>query len=70
MGFGLEEEVSNRNVYNLFSNFGNISYIKKTKHNVFIKFRSLEFAAMARNYLHGFKLMGNTLDLANLIDLT
>lgn len=57
-------------MYNLFSNFGNISYIKKTKHNVFIKFRSVEFAAMARNYLHGYKLMGNALDLANLTDLT
>lgn len=41
LAFSLSGELTNRNVYNLFSNFGNISYIKKTKKAVFIKFRSV-----------------------------
>lgn len=61
LGFPLTGELNNRNVYNLFSNFGNISYIKKTKKAVFIKFRSVEFAAMAKNYLHGYSFLENEL---------
>lgn len=61
LAFWLSGELSNRNVYNLFSNFGNISYIKKTKKVVFIKFRSVEFAAMAKTYLQGYSFLENDL---------
>lgn len=69
LSFPLVREVGIRNVYNLFSNFGNISFIKKTKRDVFVKFRSLEYAAMAQNYLQGYELMGNTLSLTTLPEI-
>lgn len=50
-----------REVYNLFSNFGNIASIIKKKKEFFIKFRSLEFASISYTYLNGYTLMGNTL---------
>jgi hypothetical protein len=60
--------MTNRQVYNLFSNFGNISFIKKTKSRVYLKFRSCEFSAIAKNYLTGRSFMGNTLDLDYISD--
>jgi hypothetical protein len=53
LSFELQRELSIRCVYNLFSNFGNISFItKKANKRVFIKFRTIEFAAIAYTYLN------------------
>lgn len=61
--FELKENIPIRNIYNVFSNFGNISLIKKTKDRAFLKFRTIEFAAIANNYLNDTILMGNLLAL-------
>lgn len=56
-------------MYNLFSNFGNISFIsKKAGKRVFIKFRTIEFAAIAYTYLNEYFLMGNLLKLDSPLD--
>lgn len=53
LSFELQREISIRCVYNLFSNFGNISFIsKKSNKRIFIKFRTIEFAAIAFTYLN------------------
>ena len=62
--FDLKRELKIRHIYNLFSNFGNISYISKKIGKAYIKFRTLEFAAIARTYLHERYLSGNLLVLS------
>ena len=52
-----------RQVYNLFSNFGNIESIVSKKAKVYVKFRSGYFAAVAVNYLSGLSFCGNYLNL-------
>jgi hypothetical protein len=52
-----------RHVYNLFSNFGNIAAITKKKHHFYVKFRTIEFAAISFTYLNNHTLMGNPLQL-------
>ena len=52
-----------RCIYNLFSNFGNITCIVKKKDTVSIKFRTLEFAAIANSYLNGKNFYDNFLNL-------
>lgn len=52
-----------RQIYNLFSNFGNIECIISKAHRVYIKFRSGYFAAVAMNYLAGMNFCGNILNL-------
>jgi len=59
----LKEPVPLRQVYNLFSNFGNIECIIAKKQKVFLKFRSGYFAAVAMNYLAGMSFCGNHLNL-------
>jgi hypothetical protein len=44
--------------------------VKKTKKTVFIKSRAVEFAAMAKKYLHGFAFLENDLQLDNVSNLT
>jgi RNA recognition motif-containing protein len=61
--FPIKYDVTNRNLYNLFSNFGNVSFIKQTRERAYIKYRSYEFAAIAKNYLTGYTLQGNVLEL-------
>jgi RNA recognition motif-containing protein len=67
--FQIQKYIPSRNIYNLFSNFGNLSFIKILKDKVYIKFRSVEFAAMVKNYLNNYKLMGNVLKLETILDL-
>jgi len=62
--FELKRDLKIRQIYNLFSNFGNISYISKKTGRAYIKFRTLEFAAIARTYLHERYLSGNLLVLS------
>lgn len=50
-------------MYNLFSNFGNISFIAKKTRRMFVKFRNMEFAAIASTYLNEYFFMGNILKL-------
>ena len=50
-------------VYNLFSNFGNISCIVAKKERIFVKFRTKEFAAIAITYLINTTFFGNILTL-------
>jgi hypothetical protein len=50
--FELRKDLKIRHIYNLFSNFGNLSFISKKGGRVYIKFRTLEFAAIARTYLN------------------
>ena len=59
----MKKDLKIRYIYNLFSNFGNISYISKKSGKAFIKFRTLEFSAIARTYLHERFLMDNLLIL-------
>lgn len=61
--FKTKNEIPARNIYNLFSNFGNISWIINKRTAIYIKFRSLEFAAIAITYLNNYFLMGNLLAL-------
>jgi RNA recognition motif-containing protein len=67
--FQIQNYIPPKNIYNLFSNFGNISFIKISKGKVYIKFRSIEFAAMAKNYLNDYKLMQNVLKLETISDV-
>jgi len=50
-------------IYNLFSNFGNISCITIKKDHVYIKFRTKEFAAIASTYLNNMVLSKNVMSL-------
>ena len=50
-------------IYNLFSNFGNISCITIKKDNAYIKFRTKEFAAIANTYLNNLVLADNIMVL-------
>jgi hypothetical protein len=61
--FGYERDIDVDHVYNLFSNFGNVSCITKKKAMFYVKFRTVEFAAISHTYLNNFRLMGNTLAL-------
>lgn len=61
--FDLHKDLSIKCVYNLFSNFGNISFISKKNKKAYIKFRTIEFAAIAFTYLNEYFLMGNLLRL-------
>ena len=63
ISYDLKEWVALRQVYNLFSNFGNIEYIVGKKQKVFVKFRSGYFAAVAMNYLAGLSFCGSHLNL-------
>lgn len=64
LSFELQRDLSIRCVYNLFSNFGNISFIsKKGGKRIYIKFRTIEFAAIAFTYLNEYFLMGNLMKL-------
>jgi hypothetical protein len=63
LSFDLHKETSIKCIYNLFSNFGNISYISKKNRKVYVKFRTMEFAAIAFTYLNEYFLMGNLLKL-------
>jgi hypothetical protein len=66
----MKNEVPMKNIFNLFSNFGNISFICKKKKNLYIKFRTIEFAAIAYNYLNNTNLMGNCIGLTSVEDPT
>jgi hypothetical protein len=59
--FSIYESIDNSKVYNLFSNFGNISYIKQTKNCIYLKYKSQEFVDIARSYLEGHFFSGNHL---------
>jgi RNA recognition motif-containing protein len=59
--FDLSRDLKIRYIYNLLSNFGNISFICKKNKKAYIKFRTIEFAAIARTYLNERSLMGNLL---------
>lgn len=50
-------------IYNLFSNFGNISCITIKKDNAYVKFRTKEFAAIANTYLNNMVLADNIMVL-------
>lgn len=63
LGFDLHKDISIKSIYNLFSNFGNISFISKKSKRAYIKFRTMEFAAIAFTYLNEYFLMGNFLKL-------
>ena len=52
-----------KEIYNLFSNFGNIAAIIKKKDNIFVKFRSIEFASISYTYLNNYRFLGNHLTL-------
>jgi hypothetical protein len=41
LGFRYDKDIEIRHVYNLFSNFGNISSIVKKKKSCFVRFRSI-----------------------------
>lgn len=66
--FPIHYNITNKQIYNLFSNFGNISYVKQTNHDAYIKFRSYEFASIAKKYLSGYSLLGNILELNFIMD--
>lgn len=53
--------MSIQSVYNLFSNFGNVSFITKKKRRFFVHFKSIEFAAITQTYLSNYTLMANVL---------
>jgi hypothetical protein len=59
LGFRYDRDMEINHVYNIFSNFGNISGIVKKKRYFYVRFRSLEFASIVRTYLSGTRLMGN-----------
>lgn len=61
--FDLHKDLTIKCIYNLFSNFGNISFISKKNKKAYIKFRTIEFAAIAFTYLNEYFLMGNLLRL-------
>ena len=61
--FGLTKDLSLKYIYNLSRKFGDISFITENKKMAFVKFRTLEFAATARNYLNKKSLVGNFLSL-------
>jgi hypothetical protein len=63
VSYEIKEWVPLRQVYNLFSNFGNIESIVSKKEKIFIKFRSGYFAAVAVNYLCGLYFCKNYLNL-------
>ena len=50
-------------LYNLFSNFGNLSCVVVKKDIIYLKFRTKEFAAIASTYLNNTVLEGNILVL-------
>lgn len=52
LGFRIKNVIKHFQVYNLFSNFGNISIITIKKAEVRVKFRTSDFAAIAKNYLN------------------
>lgn len=66
--FKLEDYVENHKIYNLFSNFGNISYIKQTKNVVYLKYRSREYVDIAKTYLEGTVFKGSLLTLESIKD--
>lgn len=66
--FKLEDYVENHKIYNLFSNFGNISYIKQTKNVVSLKYRSREYVDIAKTYLEGTVFKGTLLTLESIKD--
>lgn len=61
--YDFKEHVPLKNIYNLFSNFGNVECIITKKSKVFVKYRSGYFAAVGMNYLAGLSLCGNLLNL-------
>ena len=63
LSFDFQGSISCSCVYNLFSNFGNISCITLKKDKVYIKFRTKEFSAIASSYLNRTVLFGNIIDL-------
>jgi hypothetical protein len=63
VSFDLKDWIPLRQVYNLFSNFGNIESIIGKKQKLYVIFRSGYFAAVAMNYLAGMSLAGNHLNL-------
>ncbi len=63
LSFKMGKNLELRCIYNLFSNFGNVSCIVKKKDMVSIKFRTLQFAAIANSYLNGKTFYDNYLNL-------
>lgn len=61
LSFDIKKDISIKSIYNLFSNFGNISFITKKNKKAYVKFRTMEFSAIAFTYLNEFCLMGNLL---------
>lgn len=41
LSFTYQKDVTIQNVYNLFSNFGNVSFITKKKRKFYVHFRSM-----------------------------
>ncbi len=64
----MKNDIPMKNIYNLFSNFGNISFICKKRKHLYIKFRTVEFAAIAFNYLNNTNLMSNFIGLNSVED--
>jgi hypothetical protein len=63
VGFKIRNSVKHTHLYNLFSNFGNISAITVKKNDVKIKFRTVEFAEIAKTYLNNKWLYNNKIEL-------
>lgn len=61
--FPITHPLEVRQIYNLFSNFGNVAKISLKKTRAFVKFRTVEFAAIAFTYLNEHVLAGNLLRL-------
>ena len=59
VGFYYKNPIRHSQIYNLFSNFGNVSMIMITRKEVKVKFRTAEFAAVAQTYLKSFVMEGN-----------
>lgn len=68
ISYDLKVGIPLRQIYNLFSNFGNIECIISKKEKIYIKFRSAYFAAVAMNYLCGLTLAGNHLNLSYVLN--
>lgn len=66
VGFSYKQPLRIGQIYNLFSNFGNVSQIMLTKKEVRVKFRNSEFAAISLNYLKSFSLGGNKIELVSM----
>lgn len=62
--FPYEGKLTIREVYNLFSNFGNIERIVRKSKAVYVEFSSIEFAAIASDYLNDVPLFDTVLRLS------